>query len=126
MNYKLISRPEGEVADFAAEELFRYLSLIDPTLSEGEGGLALSLEILEGDPTCDRIEIEVKRGGGRIAGVSPRAVLIAVYRFLYELGCRFTCPGIDGEHIPTRTLTPPTATAAFAWRGRSRRRTSSI
>ena len=114
MNYKLIARPEGEVAAYTAEELFRYLSLMDPTLTEGEGGLALSLSLLEGDPTCDRIEIEVKNGVGRIAGVSPRAVLIAVYRFLYELGCRWTCPGIDGEHIPARTLTPDTVNASVA------------
>ena len=106
MKYQLLSRPEGETFDYAAEELFRCLSAMDETLTEGEGGLALSLSLLEGDPDSDRIEIDVKGGVGRIAGVSPRAVLIATYRFLYELGCRWTCPDEAGEHIPKRALLP--------------------
>lgn len=106
MKYQLISRPEGETCAYAAEELFRCLSVMDETLAEGEGGLSLSLELIEGDPASDRIEIDVKCGVGRIAGVSPRAILIAVYRFLYELGCRWTCPDEAGEHIPKRSLEP--------------------
>ena len=105
MNLQL-SYPQGEVYEYAAAELFRCLSRMDETLQAGEGGLAVSLCPIDGDATSDRIVIEVKAGVGRIAGVSPRAVLIAVYRFLYELGCRWTCPDEAGEHIPMRPLDP--------------------
>ena len=106
MNYQLIARPEGEVAEYAAAELLRCLSAMDGSLAEGRGGLELSLAVLDGDPEEDRIEIRVKDGRGTIAGSSEGAVLIAVYRFLYELGCRWTHPGEGGEHLPSRTLTP--------------------
>ena len=82
MTYQLISRPEGETFAYAAEELFRCLLAMDDTLTEGEGGISLSLALIDGDADSDRIEIDVKNGVGRIAGVSPRAVLIAAYRFL--------------------------------------------
>ncbi len=112
--YRMLPHPEGETLEYAAEELFRCLSAMDDTLCEGEGGLSLSLALLEGDPASDRIEIEVKGGVGRIAGVSPRAVLIAVYRFLYELGCRWTAPDEAGEHIPKRALLPTEVNVSVA------------
>lgn len=114
MNYRLLFRPEGETFAYAAEELFRCLSAMDETLTEGEGGLSLSLDLIEGDPASDRIEIDVERGVGRITGVNPRAVLIAVYRFLYELGCRWTCPDEAGEHIPKRSLLPADVNVSVA------------
>ena len=114
MNYQLLCRPEGETFEYAAAELFRCLSLMDDTLKEGEGGLTLSLALLPGDPDSDRIEISVCEGVGTIAGVSPRAVLIATYRFLYELGCRWTCPDEAGEHIPRRPLVPAEVNVSVA------------
>ncbi len=48
----------------------------------------------------DSYKIEVYNGTGYIAGVNPRSVLLGVYRFLYELGCRWIRPGEDGEIIP--------------------------
>jgi len=54
----------------------------------------------------DEILIDVKDGGGIITGANPRAVLIAAYRFVRELGCRFIRPGEDGEVIPEKTLSP--------------------
>lgn len=114
MNYRLLSRPEGETCEYAAEELFRCLSAMDASLAEGQGGRLLSLSLLEGDPASDRIEINVCNGVGSIAGVSPRAILIAVYRFLYELGCRWTCPDEAGEHIPKRSLEPTTVNVSVA------------
>ena len=104
MKYQLISRPTGEVCEYAAAELFRCLSSMDPTLSEGEGGLSLTLSLVDGDPELDIVRIAVKEGVGRIGATNEGALLIAVYRFLYELGCRWTHPGEGGEHIPTRTL----------------------
>lgn len=52
----------------------------------------------------DEIRIDVKNGAGIITGANKRSVLIAVYRFMYELGCRFLRPGRDCEDIPERCL----------------------
>lgn len=53
----------------------------------------------------DEIYINVQNGSGVIRGSNPRALLIAVYRFMTELGCRFLYPGTNGEVIPAKTLT---------------------
>ena len=53
----------------------------------------------------DRILISVTNCDGIISGSNERSVLIAVYRFMYELGCRYLRPGKDGEKIPKRSLT---------------------
>ncbi|MDP6778648.1 MAG: DUF4838 domain-containing protein [Candidatus Latescibacteria bacterium] len=53
------------------------------------------------DPALDdAIAIDVRSRRGTIAGANARAVLIAVYRYLTELGCRWIRPGTDGELIP--------------------------
>lgn len=64
-------------------------------------GLDGSMEISE----KDGIYIKVENGAGVISGSNERSVLMAAYRFMYELGCRFLYPGKDGEKIPKRTLT---------------------
>ena len=48
--------------------------------------------------------IDVKNGAGVITGANNRAVLIAVYRFLRELGCRWLRPGAENEVIPKKKL----------------------
>ncbi|MDP9375930.1 MAG: DUF4838 domain-containing protein [Chloroflexota bacterium] len=52
----------------------------------------------------DAIFIETDGAAGIIAGSNPRSVLLATYRFLTELGCRWVRPGADGESIPTVDL----------------------
>ena len=105
MNVCIFSRPEGEVAAYAESELLRCLTLMDPSVTPGDGGLTLTLELLSvEDPTRDTIAIDVNGGHGVIGGANPCALLIAVYRFLYELGCRWTHPGAGGELIPARAL----------------------
>ncbi len=52
----------------------------------------------------DAISIDVKACKGYISGTNERAVLIAVYRFLRELGCAFIRPGADGEVVPSFDL----------------------
>ena len=64
-------------------------------------GLNGSLERSERD---DEILIDVKDGKGVITGANNRAVLIAVYRFIRELGCAWVRPGADGEVIPEKKL----------------------
>lgn len=52
----------------------------------------------------DAIYIKVEGGKGIISSVNPRSVLLAVYRYLTQLGCRWVRPGKDGEFIPRVNL----------------------
>ena len=99
----------------ALDELKAYLLRIDPEVSFrfGLGGLSLEVSpslfaergIALADPDLDdAVCIEVSDGKGRIAGSNPRALLIAVYRFLRENGVRFLRPGADGEIVPRRDV----------------------
>ena len=100
---------------YAFEELSRCLKRMDPSVfvagrhyAEKDASVTNVLWLgLDGSvPAGDRdeISINVKDGTGIITGSSPRAVLIAAYRFLKELGCAFLFPGPDGEVIPVRPL----------------------
>ena len=60
----------------------------------------------------DIIHIDTDENGGIIAGSNPRSVLLAVYRFLQENGCRWLFPGIDGEFIPMQDIVAVRAAAA--------------
>ncbi|NLC57155.1 MAG: DUF4838 domain-containing protein [Armatimonadetes bacterium] len=53
-----------------------------------------------GHPFDDEIFIDAGPEGVLIAGVNPRSALLAAYRFLTELGCRWVRPGADGEYLP--------------------------
>lgn len=109
---------------FAAEELMKYLKKLI------RDDVAITMEIREAyDPAekgilwlglwgdfnispCpakdpkfdDAIHLEVKEGQGVITGSNPRSVLIGVYRYLTELGCRWVRPGQDGEYIPKKNI----------------------
>lgn len=84
---------------FAAEELRRCLDLL-PAQS-GQGCIELRVEPVEGlHPFDDLLSIHVTDGTGVIAGPNERSVLLGVYRYLRELGCRFLFPGKDGELFP--------------------------
>lgn len=48
----------------------------------------------------DAILVDIKNGAGYIIGINPRSVLLAVYRYLTVIGCRWPRPGISGEYIP--------------------------
>ena len=52
----------------------------------------------------DAVHVRVSNGNGCIAGSNPRSVLLGVYRFLREMGCRWVRPGPTGELIPNRSL----------------------
>lgn len=68
----------------------------------------------------DAIHIDVTGGTGVIAGINPRSVLLGVYRYLIELGCRWVRPGADGEYIPRLDSLPDVSiaeTASYRHRG---------
>ncbi len=58
----------------------------------------------EANALDDAVYIDIKNGSGIITGANPRSVLMGVYRFMYELGCRFLRPGDGGEKIPEKAL----------------------
>ena len=109
---------KNETVRFAYSELCRYLKLADETLLIKECveeafsecgnklwvGIDSSFEkhlpCVDDKELDDGIYINVKNGAGIITGTNPRSVLIAVYRFLKELGFDWVRPGEDGEMIP--------------------------
>ena len=105
----------SETVRFAAKELERCLRQMDPLLfvesriydvmnPQVEGVLWLGLDGSVAADEQDEICIKVEKGAGVITGSNERSVLMAAYRFLFELGCRFLRPGADGEVIPARRL----------------------
>ena len=110
----------NETVDFAASELKKYLRMMMPnggdikiTYSpDAKDGFRLGLMQDAGldvsdakDPDLDDIVyIETTKDGGMIAGDNPRSVLMAVYEFLRQNGCRWLFPGVDGEYIPMKEI----------------------
>jgi hypothetical protein len=109
------------VINFAAQELSRYLQNMtgcqavvesDAAFQPGQGGFWLGL--IEDFPGLqspeqsssldDAILIQVQNGQGVIAGLHGRSLLLAVYRFLTEAGCRWVRPSVEGEMIPQKSL----------------------
>lgn len=118
---KIITSHREETAVYAAEELGKYLDMMCPDFSEGivytdapstDDGIVLALMSELGleapevkDPvTDDVLYIDVNGGKGVIAGSNIRSILLSVYRYLTEAGCRFIRPGKNGEYIPTRDM----------------------
>ena len=112
----------NHTVDFAAEELKKYLRMM--MVRSGEIDIRYSPDATDGfrlgvmadfglntseaeDVTLDDIvHIDCDENGGIIAGSNPRSVLLAVYQYLRENGCRWLFPGIDGEYIPMRDIEP--------------------
>ena len=111
---KIIRRSDHPTIAYAAEELARCLKRVkggpvEPGCACGcEPGIELGLmdDLGLAPPKVadaaldDAITIDVADGAGVIAGINPRSVLLAVYRYLTELGCRWVRPGKDGEYLP--------------------------
>jgi hypothetical protein len=103
---------KGRVVDFAASELQRYLALLseenkavtDPGSRRDVIELGtfydLGMNTSDNDGYEDEIYVKTEGCRGIIAGSNQRSVLLAVYRFLTELGCRWVGPGIEGEVVP--------------------------
>lgn len=107
---------------FAAQELKRYLRMMMPQAGEilidydanAEGGfhldlmqnLGLDVSDVEDTDLDDILYIDTDKNGGVIAGDNLRSVLLAVYEYLRQNGCRWLFPGPDGEFIPKREIVP--------------------
>ena len=111
------------VVGFAAQELRTYLARMssDPVnllhldtvggappraivMGTGDQLPAAGVPAVDDPVLDDAIAISVDDGAGLIGGANPRSVLLAAYRYLTELGCRWIRPGYDGEVIPRRDL----------------------
>ena len=108
--------------DYAAEELRKYLRMMMPECGNVEiscnanakEGFRLGLMQDFGLDTSDAedlvlddiLYIDTDTDGGIIAGSNPRSVLLAVYEYLRQNGCRFLMPGVDGEFIPMQDIKP--------------------
>lgn len=112
---KVKNKGSGETMDYAAEELCRYIMLLSrdkkALISDKSAdtdslviGTYSDIGMKDDDPGTgefdDGFTIHVAGGKGTIAGKNPRSVLLAVYRFLEEAGCRWIRPGKDGDFIP--------------------------
>ena len=108
--------------DYAAEELRKYLRMMMPECgnieikydTEATDGFRLGLMQDFGLDVSDAAEpdlddilyIDTDLGGGIIAGDNPRSVLLSVYEYLRQNGCRWLMPGVDGEFIPMQDIVP--------------------
>lgn len=86
----------NRVINFAREELNRYFF----KMTGSENNIQLVLTKNDENVFEESFCICVDGDGGKISGVNGRSVLLGVYRFLRELGCKFLYPGADGEIIP--------------------------
>ncbi len=109
-----------ETVDFAASELKKYLRMMMPNGGDvkitfdpnAESGFRLGfmqdfgLDVSDVKDTVldDILYVDTTENGGIIAGSNPRSVLMSVYAFLRENGCRWLFPGVDGEYIPMKEL----------------------
>jgi len=96
---------------YAAQELCAYLKKITGTdceiNSSENADIRLSLMpegSVKNTMTDDRYQIDIKNGKGTICASNKRSVLLGVYKYLKELGCRFVRPGELGEVIPEMSL----------------------
>lgn len=120
--YKINKISSHRVIDFAAEELAKYLRMMMPYCGEIEIAYApnakdgfrlglmqeFGLDVSDADDTDldDILYINTDKSGGIIAGDNGRSVLLAVYEYLRQNGCRWLMPGIDGEYIPIAEIRP--------------------
>jgi len=108
------------VVDYAAEELRKYLRMMmpecgnivikyDPSAKNGfclglMQDFCLDVSDAEESDLDDIIYIDADIDGGIIAGDNPRSVLLSVYEYLRQNGCRWLFPGVDGEFIPMQDI----------------------
>ncbi len=131
--WRLIQCGDDTVTDFAICELKRYIRTMDRSAIvdvilwkkgyelSGKGiligindELATLVPEVEDNELDDAIAIKVENGNGYITASNPRSVLIAVYRFLREVGCSFVRPGPEGDIIPEKNALEDTVNVVEA------------
>ncbi len=118
------------VISFACEELKQYLTKMCPALVLSEDAVTFTLGLcsdfgikmpdVRDAELDDCLYIETTSKGGVIGGSNPRSVVLAVYEYLRQIGCRFLFPGKSGEILPTLNTLPSVSylkTATNRFRG---------
>jgi len=116
MNLILARIGKHETIRYAFDELAKYLKQMDPTIlidarvydkidPTRKDILWVGLDGSIPASDDDSILIDIANGSGIITGSNERSVLMAVYRMLFALGCRWVYPGKNGERIPSVALT---------------------
>ncbi len=144
MSHTIYVQGRAAAVGFAAEELARVLTAATggeyrlttraPRAAAGKAAApAFHLRVLKGPPLPgglgaddDAFAIVPSEGGYLLAGANPRSVLFAVYRYLWELGCRWLRPGRENEVIPRLAGPFPTAPLHLAERAGNKFRTFCI
>ena len=120
-SWRILQCGTDGVIDFAISELKKYIRMMDRSAIidvilwgkgyefSGKGifvgineELAANVAAVEDCELDDAIAISVEKGNGYITGSNTRSVLLAVYRFLREVGCSFVRPGPEGDIIPQK------------------------
>ena len=117
---KIVYRNTDETVIYAAEELKKYVQMMDSSaevtaeegdiLAEGVIGLGLfeefgfSTEEVDDAFDCDIYDVKIENGKGYIAGSNVRSILYGVYNFLKSAGCSWPRPGDNGEYIPQQNI----------------------
>lgn len=122
---KIVKLQDDNTISYAAEELMKYLKEItcnsdEYNIANAKNNSGLCEKIiylgcfsdfklywnckLENAELDDAVYVDIKKGTGIIAGSNSRSILLAVYRFLTELGCRWIRPGKEGEIIINKPL----------------------
>lgn len=112
-----------ETVKYAAEELKKYLFMMDGTVAEissKEGDiklglledLGLSTEGVDDAVIDDVIDVSIDSLKGYIAGSNERSILMGVYNYLKSAGCMWVRPGQAGEYIPKKDM----STHSFVYR----------
>ena len=120
--FKINKISSHSAVDYAAEELRKYLRMMMPECGnieikynpDAKDGFRLGLmqdfglDVSDAEePDLDDIlYIDTDKSGGVIAGDNPRSVLLSVYEFFRQNGCRWLMPGVDGELIPMQDIVP--------------------
>lgn len=136
--HKIIQVGKNEVLDYAVSELVKYLKAItgeeefevvhEEHYKQEVKGIQVALIQQANHPLevedaelDDAIEIDIKQGKGDILGSNYRSILIGVYKFFEELGCRWIRPCQDGEILVHKKIEEMTVykaeKASFRHRG---------
>ena len=110
LRFSVLHPCENRTLQYALHELRAYLNRMAPT---ADSAIELSLSVqtpdaprhIVADPQLDDwYSVDATASHIQICGSNERSVLLGVYRFLYELGCRFLMPGRNHEVVPKISL----------------------
>lgn len=89
---------------YATDELEKYLLLICSDVDNINIQLYVDEFDVDNKDFDDVFAIKIIKNKGYIKGSNERSILLGVYKLLYELGCRWIRPSLDGEIIPKRDI----------------------